>query len=185
MAIDTVEKRRNVGGNMPTPDGDISLFDRRHIAGNYRGMPIGIVLGGILIPTGTLTRHLELHRSLGGVLTPTGGLTRLLTLYRALGGTLTPTGGLLAAFTIVMALDGELNLSGDIAARNPAWLILDDNLTWMGEWSATRTYDIDDVVLHRAGSEWHVFVSKAGHNMGNIPTSSAAYWRRFYQEQWL
>ena len=185
MAIDTVEKRRCAGWNMPTPDGDISVLDRRQIAGNYRGLPIGVSLSGSITPVGGLTRLLTLYRSLSGGLTPSGDLTRLLTLYRAFGGTLNPTGNLSTILTYILTLGGELNFEGSIAGRNAAWLLLDDNLTWMGEWSATQTYDMDDVVLHKAGNEWHVFVSKAGHNTGNVPTSSAPWWRRFYQEQWL
>ncbi len=81
---------------------------------------------------------------------------------------------------------GIITLAGGLQISNPAWLLIDDNLTWIGEWDATYGYDIDDVVLHKSddGNEWHVFVSKISHNVGNVPTSSAAAWRRLYQEQW-
>ena len=80
---------------------------------------------------------------------------------------------------------GEMDFYGTARMENPAWLLIDEYLTWMGEWDETYSYDIDDVVLHQYGDEWHVFVSKIGHNVGNTPTSSAAAWRRLYQEQWL
>ena len=186
MAIDSAEKRRCVGGNMPTPDGTISLFDRRQIAYNYRGMPIPMAIGGGLTPTGALTRALELRRGFGGSLTPTGALARALTAYRGFGGTLTPTGDVVAISMFVQALGGELNLSGALDVANPAWLLIDEVLTWQGEWLITHSYDTDDVVLYKAADdpEWHVFVSKIGHNVGNNPDSSAAAWRRLYQEEW-
>ena len=185
MAIDTAEKRRNVGGNMPTPDGVISIYDRRHIAGNYRGMPMPIALSGIFTPTGTLAHTLTAYRSLGGGLTSAGALSRALTAYRGFGGSLTPTGSLLEVLTIVMALGGELDLEGALSGRNPAWRLIDETLRWMGEWNETYSYDANDTVLYKATDdlEWHVFTSKAGHNTGNNPDSSAAWWRRLYQEK--
>ncbi len=84
-----------------------------------------------------------------------------------------------------IALSGEVDFAGAYRMENPAWLILDATLTWMGEWDATWSYDIDDVVLHKANDEWHVFVSKIGHNVGNIPTISPVAWHRLYQEQQL
>jgi len=139
-----------------------------------------------LLHTPSLTMALELDRSYGGNLTPTGDLARTLSAYRAFGGTLTPTGDMEAIVTFVQALGGDLNLSGALSASNPAWLLIDDVLTWMGEWDATYGYAIDDVVLYKSddGNEWHVFISKIGHNVGNIPTSTAAAWRRLYQEKW-
>ena len=108
-------------------------------------------------------------------------------LTSTIGGTLAPAGDVLTLMTYLQALAGELDLSGALVASNPAWLLIDDILTWMGEWSSTYSYDIDDVVLYKStdGNEWHVFVSKIGHNVGNTPTSSATAWRRLYQEQWL
>ncbi len=187
MAIDSVEKRRCVGGNMPTPDGTISIYDRRQIGYNYRGLPIPVALGGTLTPTGTLTRVLSAFRGFGGTLTPTGALARALTLHRELGGTLTPTGDLASLVTFMMALGGTLGLSGVLDAANPAWLLMDRKLIWQGEWDAARSYEIEDVVLYRTSTvtEWHAFVSKIGHNVGNTPTSTAAAWRRLYQEKWL
>jgi len=182
MAIDTAEKRRSVGGNMPTPDGGISRFDRRQVAGNYRGMPIAIALGGTLAPTGAVSRALTAYRGFGGTLTMTGAVARALTAYRSFGGTLTPTGDLAAIVTFVLALGGELGLSGELKVANPLWLMIDATLNWQGEWDATHSYDIDDAVLHKFGEEWHVFISKIGHNVGNVPTSSAEAWRRLFQE---
>lgn len=80
---------------------------------------------------------------------------------------------------------GEIDFLGAVQMENPAWLLLDDILTWKGEWDETWSYDLNDVVLHKFGDEWHVFVSKITHNMGNTPTSSAAAWHRLYQEQYL
>ena len=83
-------------------------------------------------------------------------------------------------------ISGELDLlTGALSITNPAWLLIDDTMRWMGEWDETYTYDVNDVVLHYFGNEWHVFISKAGHNTGNVPVSSAEYWRRLYQEQWI
>ena len=106
---------------------------------------------------------------------------------QAIGGSLTFSGDLSTLMTYLQALSGDLDLSGILSARNPAWLVLDDTLRWMGEWSATITYDQDDVVLYKATTdpEWHVFISKAIHNTGNNPDSSAAWWRRLYQEPLL
>ena len=107
------------------------------------------------------------------------------TISRAVSGGLTPTGAVSPVIIMVMSLGGELTLDGELSGSNPAWLILDDALVWMGEWDTTWSYDIDDVVLHKAGDEWHVFVSKIGHNVGNPPNSSAEAWHRLYQEQLL
>lgn len=187
MAIDTAEKRRNVGGNMPTPDSTISIFDRRHVAGNYRGMPIAASVGGEITPTGGLVRVLEAYRGLGGSITPSGDLSRLLSYYRSIGGGLTPTGELARVVTMIMLIGGELEFAGDVALRNPSWLLLDKRMRWMGEWDTNESYEIDDVVLYKRldGNEWHVFVSKIGHNVGNTPTNSAVAWRRLYQEPLL
>lgn len=187
MAIDTLDKRRCVAGNSPTPDGDISsYFDRRHIAGNYRGMALPVGLSGGITPTGALGHVLTAYRGFGGALTPSGALGRVLTAYRALGGTITPTGALGTIFIIVISLSGEVVMYGELTGRNPAWLLVDEDLRWMGEWSETYPYDQHDTVLYKAetDTEWHVFTSKAGHNTGNNPDSSAAWWRRVYQEQW-
>ena len=106
---------------------------------------------------------------------------------QAIGGVFIPSGAVSTLMTYLQGLEGELDLSGIMSARNPAWLILDNLLRWMGEWSATITYYQDDVVLYKAATdpEWHVFISKATHNIGNNPDSSAAWWRRVYQEPLL
>jgi hypothetical protein len=141
-------------------------------------------IGGTLVPSGILVKALDLHKALGGNITPSGVLSILLTAYRTLGGTFTPTGDVDIAAFFELLLGGELDLEGTLSGRNPDWLLIDETLRWMGEWDATYSYDINDVVLHQFGDEWHVFISKVGHNVGNIPTSSATYWRRLYQEQW-
>ena len=66
-----------------------------------------------------------------------------------------------------------------------AWITLDDTQNWMGEWSETTAYSQYDTVLYKSsdGSEWHTFISKTSHNVGNQPTTEPAYWRRYYQEQ--
>ena len=193
MAIDTENKRRSVlqcvpGLNTyPVADGSITGQDKEQASWLYSGLPpiISKSVGGTLTPTGAVTRALEAYRSFGGTLTPSGALARALTAYKAMEGSLSPTGSLATILTIVMALGGELGLLGTLSGSNPAWLILDDALVWMGEWDETWSYDIDDVVLHKAGDEWHVFVSKIGHNTGNPPNSSAEAWHRLYQEQLL
>ncbi len=140
--------------------------------------------GGTLALSGTLANALELSRSYGGTLALSGALSR--GQFASMAGALTPSGTLVAAFIIVQATGGELMPLGTLAMRNPDWLLIDEILTWMGEWDKTYPYDINDVVLYKStgGNEWHVFVSKIGHNVGNIPTSSAEAWRRLYQEQW-
>jgi len=102
-----------------------------------------------------------------------------------LNGTLTPSGTLVPIPIWVMGVGGTLDLSGALTKRNPNWLLLDDTLTWMGEWDANYSYNVDDTVLYKTAgaAEWHVFVSKTGHNVSNTPTTSAANWRRLYQEQ--
>ena len=86
-----------------------------------------------------------------------------------------------------VSLTASMNFSGSISAQNPNWLLLDDTLAWQGEWDATTTYELNDAVLYKTGNgdEFHVFVSKTSHNTGNNPTSSPAYWRRYYQEQFV
>ncbi len=190
MAIDSENKRRSATqvflplNVLPMADGAISVFDRRHASGRYRGLPVPVALSGGLTPTGAVARALTAYRSFGGGLTPSGVLGTLLTAYRSFGGSITPTGSLAPVVTFVQALLGELVLTGVVSAHNPLWLLIDETLRWMGEWSATYSYDLDDVVLHQTtdANEWHVFISKASHNVGNIPTSSAAWWRRLFQE---
>ncbi|MCW4050358.1 MAG: LamG domain-containing protein [Candidatus Bathyarchaeota archaeon] len=106
-------------------------------------------------------------------------------LSKSLGGSLTPTGALSSVLTLVMALNGQLDLTGALKGINPAWLIVDKALIWQGEWDISTSYNLNDTVLHKFGDEWHVFISKASHNVGNVPTSSAAWWRRLYQEPFL
>ena len=141
--------------------------------------------------------------AVSGSLVPAGSISTLMTTYAefssafdraefnhgtiiasAISGALVPTGSVSTLMTYLQSVSGELDLSGVLAAGNPAWLIIDDLLRWMGEWSANITYDPDDVVLYKATAdpEWHVFISKASHNVDNNPDSSAAWWRRVYQE---
>ena len=190
MAIDTEDKRRSaarwhpVMNVFPVPDGVISIFDRRHAAGRYRGLPVPVALSGGLTPSGALSRTLSLFRAYGGTLTPTGDLATVLSAFKSLGGGLTPSGDLATVLTLVVALGGTITPTGDFSLRNPAWLLLDKNLTWLGEWDAEYTYTTDDVILYKIpdGNEWHVFISKITHNLNNIPTSTASAWRRLYQE---
>ena len=185
MAIDTAEKRRNVGGNMPTPDGAISIFDRRQIAMNYRGLPIAVAIGGTITPTGVVARALTAYRSFGGTLTPTGVVARSLTAYRSFGGGLTPTGILTPVPIYVQSLGGTLNLSGAVVMANPAWLLIPDNYLYQGNWDVTILYDKRDVVLYKTtDGEYHPYVSKLGHNVGNIPTTAYLYWTRMDQGEW-
>ena len=67
------------------------------------------------------------------------------------------------------------------------WVLVDNTLNWVGEWDETAGYDQYDTVLYKSdgASEWHAFTSKTGHNVGNQPTISPAYWRRVYQEQFI
>jgi len=140
-------------------------------------------VGGTLSFSGDVARALTMYRAFDGTLTPSGVLTK--GMYEAFGGSISPNGTLSAAITIIQALCGTLDLDGALSGHNPDWLLIDEDLMWMGEWSATHSYDIDDVVLHKYGNEWHVFVSKVGHNVGNAPNSSAVQWHRLYQEQLL
>lgn len=116
-----------------------------------------------------------------------GACEASLLVSKGIGGTLTPTGSLSAALIIALTLGGELDLSGEFSASNPDWLLIDEILIWQGEWDATVYYGLDDVVLYKAsgGNEWHVFISKITHNVGNVPTSTAPAWRRLYQEPLL
>lgn len=184
MAFTNAETRWFLG-MLPEADsvfsaGDAGLFLYAYMYGSH----ISKSVGGTLTPTGSLSLQLQLHLALGGTLTPAGGLSRALTAYRSLGGTISPTGDLGVISTFVMALGGVLGLSGDASLSNPSWILIDATLNWMGVWSATASYDVDDVVLYRssATAQYHVFVSKIGHNVGNIPTSTASAWRRMFQE---
>ena len=84
-------------------------------------------------------------------------------------------------------ITGQMDFAGRLSAQNPKWLLLDKSLNWIGEWDESYSYNINDTVLYKIddGNEWHIFVSKTNHNVGNVPTTSAAYWRRYYQEQLL
>ncbi|MDD4985038.1 MAG: hypothetical protein PHQ43_04495 [Dehalococcoidales bacterium] len=65
------------------------------------------------------------------------------------------------------------------------WVSLDDKRQWMGVWDEDYTYALDDTVQYKTtNGQYHVFISKAGHNRGNTPTTSPAYWRRLQQEPW-
>ncbi len=84
-------------------------------------------------------------------------------------------------------ITGQMDFAGSLSAQNPKWLLLDKSLNWIGEWDESYSYNINDTILYKIddGNEWHIFVSKTNHNVGNVPTTSAAYWRRYYQEQLL
>ncbi len=106
---------------------------------------------------------------------------------QAVGGTLTPTGAVVNVAAFLLGVGGTFTPTGVVGVQNPNWLLIDDVLTWQGEWDVLAFYELDDVVLYKIanGNEWHVFVSKITHNIGNIPTSSADAWRRLYQEPLL
>ena len=168
---------------LPDADSTITIFDAAQAIYAYRDAK-RVALSGGLTPTGALTRALTAYRALGGGLTPSGALTRALTAYRALDGTITPDGALVPVPTYVEALGGTLLLSGALTASNPEWLLIDEDLRWMGEWDEEYSYEADDVVLYKTadGNEWHVFISRAIHNVNNTPTNTPAWWGRLYQE---
>jgi hypothetical protein len=184
MAFTDAESRWFLG-MLPEADGvfsagDAGLFLQAYMYGSH----ISRSVGGTLTPSGAVVLRLELHKAFGGSLSPSGDLSRLLTAYRAFGGTISPTGDVSHIATFVMALGGVLGLSGAVGMANPSWLLIDASLRWMGEWDSLASYEVDDVVLYQssAAAQWHVFISKIGHNVGNTPTSTAAAWRRLYQE---
>jgi len=168
---------------LPDASGTITTFDSAQVLWAYTDI-LRLGVGGSITPSGVLSALLTAYRDLGGGLTPTGDLATLLSAYRSLGGTLTPSGDMDSILTIVQALGGILSLSGELGKHCPGWLMIDKDLTWKGEWDVTTAYAIDDVVLYKStgGNEWHVFISKITHNVGNIPTSTASAWRRLYQE---
>jgi len=106
---------------------------------------------------------------------------------RTFSGICTPSGALTVTPTFVIQLSGSCTPLGALSVSHPDWLLIDETLTWMGEWDVAWAYNIDEVVLYKSadGNEWHAFVSKIGHNVGNVPTSSAYAWRRLYQEKFL
>ena len=183
MAIDSVEKRRCVAGNMPIPDGTISAHDRRQVAGNYRGFPLGISLAGTLTSAGALSRALDLKRNYGGSITPSATLAVLVTPLPLPGG-ITPTGALSRVAIYVQNVGGTLTLSGSLTANNPAWILIPDYLNWQGVWVTTTSYERDDLVLYQDGDLIHAFVSKTSHNVGNVPTTAYQHWTRLVQEKW-
>lgn len=172
---------------LPDADGSIDIHDAGQVLWAYARGPVAISLGGSLTPTGALARTLTACRSVEGGMTPSGALSRLLTAYRALEGEIIPAGELESLMTFIETVGGELSLMGALSARNPAWMLIDKRMKWMGEWNSTWSYGIDDVILYKRanGNEWHVFISKIGHNTGNTPTNSALAWRRLYQEPLL
>lgn len=100
-------------------------------------------------------------------------------------GILTFNGGRSRTPTFVRAFSGELSFAGKVQAANPNWLYIPDYLNWMGTWDALVVYDDLDVVLHQDGDLIHAFVSKASHNVGNLPTTAYPWWTRLVQEQWM
>jgi len=173
---------------LPEADGSFTQGDACLILNIYPlTVPVSVSVGGSITPTGAVSTLLTAYRSLGGTITPTGALGTVLTAYRALGGTLTPTGALGTVITYTVSLNGELTLTGAISGHDPSWILIDDILRWMGEWSVYTNYSLNDVVIHKTSgaAEYHVFVSKTAHNVGNAPNSSATYWRRLYQEPML
>jgi hypothetical protein len=183
MAIDTSEKRRNVGGNMPTPDGTISTLDRRQVAGNYRGMPFAISFSGSITPTGSLSTVATHILSLSGEITPTGALTK--GLFLSFGGSITPVGSIINHAIFIINVGGSITPSGGVGLSNPSWIPIDDRLRWLGEWDATKLYAVGDVVMYKTTQgNYHGFLSRTTHNIGNIPTESYAHWARIVQARW-
>ena len=187
MAIGTEQRRRCVAGCMPIPNNNIDVFDRRQIAGNYRGFPAIVSISGGLTPTGAITRVLEMERDVGGVLTPTGDPGPTLTMFRSLEGGLTPTGDMVLIMVFPVSVGGTLTTSGSLKATNPDWLLIDEVMVWMGEWDETYSYSKYDTILYQTSdsADWHVFVSRTSHNVGNVPTTEPIHWARLFQEQWL
>jgi len=184
----TLEQTRYFVNMLPIASSSFRTGDCGLFMGIYTfGLVMHVDVGGELILSGAATRALTAYRTPSGGLVLSGDAGTVLTAYRSLGGSLIPTGAVTPAMCYDVSIGGELELSGSIQAANPAWLMIDDTLVWMGEWDAVHSYDINDVVLYRiaATAAWHVFVSKAGHNVGHIPTTSPEYWRRLYQEKWV
>ena len=184
----TLEQTRYFMGMYPIANGSFDAGDCGLFMGIYAfSLVIHVDVGGELTLSGASTRTLTAYRTPSGGLVLSGDAETVLTAHRSLGGSLTPSGAVSAAMLYFVSLGGELELTGNIQAANPAWLMIDDTLVWMGEWDETYGYSINDVVLYQteAAAAWHVFVSKAGHNVGHIPTTSPEYWRRLYQEKWL
>jgi len=184
MAIDTAEKRRNVGGNMPTPDGTISVFDRRQIAYNYRGMPIAMSLSGEITPVGSLSTIATHILSLSGSITPTGAVTK--GLFLSFGGSITPVGALVQNAIFIIDVGGSITPAGGLTSiANPDWIPIDDRLRWMGLWNATYVYAVGDVVMYKTDEgRYHGWLSRTTHNVGNIPTTAYAHWARIIQAKW-
>ncbi len=183
MAIDTENKRRSAQYIFPIADGAISILDRRHAEWEYRGLPIGISVGGSITPTGSLSKIVTHLLSLSGEITPTGALTKKL--FLSFGGSLTPVGALVPHAIFIISVGGEITPSGGVSISNPTWIPVEDNLRWMGEWNATVSYDVEDVVMYKTTEgKYHGFISRTPHNVGNIPTESYAHWARIVQARW-
>jgi len=84
-----------------------------------------------------------------------------------------------------IALTGSLVGGGDLRMSNPKWLKIPDGLNWAGGWNVLGGYDKGDVVLYATEEgNYHAFVSKAGHNTGNVPPDEYTWWSRLVQPQW-
>lgn len=84
-----------------------------------------------------------------------------------------------------VSLTGSMVSAGELAVSNPDWLRLPDGVNWKGAWGALTTYDEGDAVLYKtANGNYHAFVSKAGHNVGNIPPDTYLWWTRLVQSEW-
>lgn len=88
-------------------------------------------------------------------------------------------------FWETVAINSNMDFSGAPSAQNPNWLLISDHLNWQGEWVSTISYNDRDVVLYKTSSgEYHGYVSKQGHNAGNIPTTAHLWWTRLRQGEW-
>ncbi len=110
------------------------------------------------------------------------GLPR--TWNRYFTGSATPAGAVGSIPTFVVGLSGSITPAGRLTGQDPAWLLIPDYLNWQGNWIATTSYERDDVTLYQDGDLIHAFVSKTGHNVGNIPTTAYQHWTRLVQEKW-
>ena len=132
----------------------------------------------------TVSTRLEALWNANALVEMEADITAFKHVTQVLSGALIPAGTVSPIPIFIQGVGGIFVPVGSLDVRNPEWLLIDDALIWMGEWDVTRSYGLDEVVLYKTGDggEWHVFVSKITHNVGNIPVLSAAAWRRLYQE---
>lgn len=101
----------------------------------------------------------------------------------AVGGELEFSGATAEVCEFPISIGGELDLEGVLTGGNMDWIEIHPWQNWSGEWDAAVEYALYDVVLYQDGGFIHAFVSKAGHNTGNLPTDPV-YWDRLVQTKW-